>query len=737
MCARRKTGEKKKTLFSEDFYSDMSAPEMLHAVLIRSPFAYGRICEIGFAPKTKVPEGYVLFTHKELPEKKSVCLLGTEIPLLCAGEIAYKGEPVAILAGEDEKILEKLKSKVRIVLDKRELKEDESKFTKAYNSLSVSLKDGSPIEQSVTSLRKTLEDFSKPREIIAKRKIQVGNPEEIFQDEEKSAFIVEGTWKNHLQYNSEKETEGAFVQIKAGNLHIFTPSLWISELKKIVSRITGFDPEKIIVTRTRVTGANTNSLIFNGILSSLASIVAIKTGKPVQISLSREEQKSFIENPCDIKISHKTALDQTGIITAMEISIDYESGTHNPFRNLILDRLALSATGIYNCKNVKVNAKAYKSHNPPATLPIFRAESASFFAVENQIQKIARMTGFSPVDLRQMNKAGGAQKNTSPFTFSFGRANDVINATAIRSDFKRKYTVARLSEHERHEFSRNSSYAPPLRGIGFASAFEGSGYLGSEFEKSPASLTVSATEEKRIVVHALPITSTIRENWVKIIADSIEIDKRSISFTSEEDESSSKKTKSLESPEFLIARSSIKTILLKKCMDSIKRKKIDGTPFSVKKSIPTSRKKAWNQEEFSGSPYYNTAFGSCTLEVELDECTFREKIKRICVVIDGGKILNPKAAEGSVRKSIEHCLSSMVTGEVLKAADVTVQFTQSEEEPKSIGNIIYSILPAAFTSALSQAVAGNIDFLPLQTDSLFKAIEKREEEKRTLTEDAR
>ena len=59
MCARRKASDKKKTLFSDEFFSDMSVPDMLHAVLIRSPFAGGVISSIGFAPKAKIPEGTI------------------------------------------------------------------------------------------------------------------------------------------------------------------------------------------------------------------------------------------------------------------------------------------------------------------------------------------------------------------------------------------------------------------------------------------------------------------------------------------------------------------------------------------------------------------------------------------------------------------------------------------------------------------------------------------------------
>ena len=103
-----------------------------------------------------------------------------------------------------------------------------------------------------------------------------------------------------------------------------------------------------------------------------------------------------------------------------------------------------------------------------------------------------------------------------------------------------------------------------------------------------------------------------------------------------------------------------------------------------------------------------------------------EKLNKICVIIDGGKIVNPKAAENAVYRSIQSCLSCLVEGNPLTCSKISVQFMQSEDEPKQIGNIIYSILPAAYTSALSQAIAVSVETLPIQTDTIYKLIKKND-----------
>ena len=356
MCAKR-AAAKKRILFSDEFYSDMSVNDMLHAVLIRSPFPSGRISSISFAPKNKLPENCFLLTYRDIPLMPKVKILDNEVSIFCTGEISYKGEPIALLAGPDKEVLSNLKKNVRIQLDQKELQSDENKFTSDYKSLSMSLKDGSPIEQSLFSLRNTLEEFSKPREVIAKRKFSIGNVDEVLADNEKAAFVVSGKWRNKIHYKSNSETEGCLCYVKGGNLHIFTPCQWISQLIKTLSEVTGFPKEKIFITRTRVSHKTTNALWMNNVLVAQAAVAAIKTGSPVKFSLSRLEQEELLELPPDISIMHKTALDKSGNITAMDIVIDFDSGAYNPFAKEVIDRLAIAATGIYNCKNGRINGK--------------------------------------------------------------------------------------------------------------------------------------------------------------------------------------------------------------------------------------------------------------------------------------------------------------------------------------------------------------------------------------------
>lgn len=713
----RKTTKNRHTFISDEFYSDISTGDMLYAVLVRSPFPYGTLTDVSFDKEAKIPDGYHFFSAKDISGKKYIRTLGQKTAVFCNGKIGYKGECIGILVGPDKKVLHELKKKVMFSLDSTEIIRQEREFSKSYDSLAVVPKNGKPHKAVLFDEQET------QSEIIAERIITAGTPDQILKKRTEDSVVIEGNWKDMRQYHPNKETAGVFCQMKGGNIHIYAPVLWISHLRTSVAEVTGIPEEKIIITRTKNAGENLNLLWQISLLAARTCIATCRTGKPVLLQLSRREQEQIIERPPEIAIRHRTAVHKTGKIMAMDVLIEFNAGFGNPFAMDIVNRLAVASCGIYSPEHVRIRARATQTHNPPPY--IHSIDSQVFYAVENQIQKIAEMTGLSPIELRRINKCRlPTTKTAFPFFFDIGKAEDAVSAVAKKSDFTRKYAVYRLAEKGRYEYNSNAPFSPPLRGIALACGFEGSGYLGTESAKMSPSLQITLPEENKIVIHSVPPSQSILEIWAKMITDELSIEKKNISFDFEPETELAKKAQGKDAAqEFYSDDISIKTILLKKCLATVKRKKEKAFPMTVRKNIPPSKKSQWNHELFRGTPFLNTSFGACTVELELDACTYREKLLGICIVIDAGKILSIKPAENTVKLAVEQCLSTVVDEEIVRCASVSVQFMQSEKEPKQIGHIVYSILPAAFSSALSQALATTVSKLPIQTDTLYELSE--------------
>ncbi|MBP5752655.1 MAG: hypothetical protein J6W60_07355, partial [Treponema sp.] len=87
-----------------------------------------------------------------------------------------------------------------------------------------------------------------------------------------------------------------------------------------------------------------------------------------------------------------------------------------------------------------------------------------------------------------------------------------------------------------------------------------------------------------------------------------------------------------------------------------------------------------------------------------------------------GKIMNFQAAENSLKLSVQKILSSLVDYDSIEYSNIDISFVNSHSNSMQIGELLYQILPAAYTQAVSQALGSTIDHLPLQTDSMYKLL---------------
>ena len=127
--ATKKSDTKKlmRSLEASGFYSDSEKEGCLYAALVRSPAPAGKIKNIT-APD--LPEGYFLYTSRELPGIKTITANKSVIKIFGYGNVSYTGEPLGILFGPDEEQVHKYLNIINITFDVENL---ESAFHNVIN----------------------------------------------------------------------------------------------------------------------------------------------------------------------------------------------------------------------------------------------------------------------------------------------------------------------------------------------------------------------------------------------------------------------------------------------------------------------------------------------------------------------------------------------------------------------------------------------------------------------------
>lgn len=703
MCAR-KTSSKQLVDFASSFFTDLYLEDMVYGVLIRSPRSQGQIKSI---THHQLPENYVLYTASDIPGKKIISILDTDIPVFAAETVSYIGEPVGILVGPNKDTVKKLASEVVVRFH------DKSSFSilehMAKNSETDTVQALLPAPTTESAEKNSEADV-----ILAEKYLcNDENIDSFFSGEYK---VISNTFTSKIKNSLCKEPSGGLAVFNKNVLQLYAPVQWFSQVRKAVSGVLNIPLSNIEIKTTQSAGGQNVPEWSTVVLAAQLSVASFLSKKPVKLELSVAEEYLYYEKPVGVVSRYKMAVTRRGVIKAADISITLDAGSYNPFIEEIVDRMTVAATGIYSIPVYRIRVVAKASDQPPTALNLNRIDSKIFFALETQIQSIADAVGFLSSRIRMRNFKESGQ---SPFVRDFSFFREVLSNINSQSTFKRKSTV--YNNEKKYEDLGNLDFSIPIRGIGMGIAFEGSGFLGSIQFSSEMKMKLSLEKDGKLIIHSYPPSSSVKNIWISIVAKEFDVQESSVFIDSDFDIDAEPLH-----PAGFFGNIGVMTSLLRKCCTAIKKKRFrQALPITVSRGITRGQKKQWDPDTFTGNPFLSTSMGAAVVELEVDVTTYELVLRSVWITIESGEIFNKEKAGAVVKTAVRQCLKELVVGEELECENIYVNFITSSEEPKQLGTVVYSSLPAAFAGAVSQAYNVPILSLPIHMDELLERSLKR------------
>lgn len=666
----------KKADLSESFCSDITISDMYFAVLVRSPLQCGSISSINLP---ELPENVYFFDTENIPGEKFITIENINIPIFAKDEISYFGQPVGILVGENASELIEIREKIE------------------FESDSIVLSLGTDSSDSIPE-----------NQLLAKKTIIHGEPDRIFA-ESSHQFEEEYT----LSYNIlPQERDCVIVQCNTNkNLTIYSKSLCQNYLIQSLTKVFNLDAKHFTIKKTLSDESKVNDKWQDTLLAAQVSVASFILKKTIKLVFSTEEEKNYTLNQLPASIRHRTSVDDMGIITSMDICVSLNVGAFNPCIQYVLDRIIINACGVYGVKNIKVDAYAIKTNNPPLNCYLNWGDSLAFFAVENHVNNIARKMNIDVLELKEKNFFS---KTDFPYyTHSSNNLKEIVDIIVKESDFKRKD----LSYKWLATAKPSATQKKIKRGIGLAVGFNGNGFFYSDVFQGKYVLEMTLDVDGSVIIKTNNLSQSIKKIWVDSVCKTLELKPEQVKFDVNQLSSSKFDTDIFEN------NISIMTKLLKKCCLSIQNDRFrKPLPITVQKTFSPARKKSWNKEDFTGTPYQSTTWCAAVVEVEVDMITFEPVIRNMWYCADPGEILSKNKAINTVKTSINQLVSDFVTPHSINFSESNVMFLETNEHPKEIGDSPFMVIPAAFSSALSQVLNSSIVDLPLETDSIFKIL---------------
>ena len=690
---------------SHPFLEDIYPKNLLYAATIRSPVASGKLKNI-LIPE--LPGDYKLISARNIPGENR--LEGTDMPVFASDNLSYIGEPIAIIIGKDKIKLEELASRCKVVLD-------------ADSADAAQLPAKNPNETA--------------------REIKIGNIDDIFELKEK---VVTGTYSTGIQDHWYAEPIGAIAWCKdqkaenktGTTMVIKTATQWPYHVKRSIARVLGLDQASVSVEPTALNIHMDGKLWYPSLVACHAALGALITKRPIRLILSKEEDFLYTPKRFNSDINITSSIDDNGNILASRINISVNVGAYKVNDVEILNQVCLGCLGFYKFDNLHLTAAVKHSNIPPQGPFSGFGLAQGQFAIERHVSQIADTIKQDQAVWR-LNHADS--KLIIPPSHKINTTTEMLIDTVTKmSDYSRKWASYELLRQIRKEEEKHEAGEKP-RGIGIALGYQGNGFIYPGEDNGAYSAEVTLTKESILEIKT-SITSSEDYNkiWEKIAAETMSIKPEMVRIISDNAPDCG--------PSCASRNITAVTKLVEKCCQAIKKQRFcDPLPISVRRSIkPQNGSLRGGILDTPGSPsdinsFLKPGLASAVVEVTVDPVECIPVIRGIWLAVDGGKIVSENRAKRSLTRAAIQALGwafiecieyiggvipksqydNFKTFTPLEIPPIHIDFLSSDtSDPKGIGELPFTCIPAAFLQAVSQAADHCFKTIPLKRKDIWE-----------------
>lgn len=369
------------------YVDDVSYPGMLWLKMVRAPVHRGIIHKLDVSKAEAYPGVHAVVTAKDVPNNwyTILCLIGVEPndePVLADTEIMWRGEPICAVIAETEQIA--LEAAQLVDLDIEELT--------PVMTIDEALADGGTVIKKWGN--NTFMYEGKPF-----RRVYIGDVDDALA---KADHIIEGTYQLNPYDHVPVETQTCVVKPEPdGRLIVHTNTQALYFTKDNMGIILQIPDYKIRVVGGTVGGG------FGGkvdvVIEPVTAIAAMKTGRPVKWRWTRTEEFRNSSTVGMYRMHYTDGVMNDGRIIARKVISYHDAGAYHRHSPYGVQKHAFNLAGPYNIPNVFIKAHCvYTNRQPASALRGFGVTPASF-AIEVQMDKIARTLGMDPWQIRFLN----------------------------------------------------------------------------------------------------------------------------------------------------------------------------------------------------------------------------------------------------------------------------------------------------------------------------------------------
>jgi CO/xanthine dehydrogenase Mo-binding subunit len=446
-----------KVLGSAKFIADYHLPAMLVAGTWRSPLPHARIVRVDVSAAIKVPGVAAIITCEDFLNHGRFGFPVDDMYMLAYQRARYVGDGIVAIAAENEDALAAGLAALQV-----ELEELPAVFDpKAALDPSAPLVGEQPWDAP-----------SEPRgNLLIHHIVRKGDPEDELS---RCPVVLDEHYSTLPQEHAYIETEGALGVPLPGKtgVTVYAPCQSPFINRGCLVKTLGLSEDDVRVIQPYVGGAfgGKDDLMYQ--ISGQVARLALLTGRPVRMVLSREESMIASYKRDCMQLDVRVGADPNGRLRACQVRAVVDNGAYAAATPFTAWRSSIHAMGPYRYDACHVDVDAAYTNNGYAGAFRGFGNTEVCFAIEQAMDELAERLGRDPIELRLQNclRPGDTTPHGQPLGDDVALVECLEQARRL-SDWDRKRAV----------YARQGPMKPGdfRRGIGVAAVFHGMS-LGSE-----------------------------------------------------------------------------------------------------------------------------------------------------------------------------------------------------------------------------------------------------------------